>query len=445
MADDIRARRLNEDARALNELGVTSVERWNFVEAPYRSGSYGSPLYASYDELRGKPAAIDENLKETIAERILTLVEQLPGASVLYFPLSMGRHVDHQILFSIGLKLSATGNRVRFYEDYPYAEAYRIDQQNLNWLPQTLPIAMAPKLKAISAYESQIRGLGGSVRNLEKRLRRFGRAVGGNSISERYWSVVLPTSTESNGKPTALELPFAVKEARPAFRDLGNFLKTFRWGALDEALPGGNGLCLDLGCGTGRHRSVIESKGYEWLGFDRADSGLLTLKSDAAALPLQIKSVAAVVAWQVFEYLEQPEKGIAEAARVLETGGVFCGSVSFLEPIHGHTYFNISPLILEKLLAQNGFGDIAIKPGLNGFALMLWTWLRRSGIPFADRLAIPAAFLILAPWAVLIFLISWLAWRVGLGSGHMMRWVSQTSTLEFAGHVVFSARKKACL
>ena len=189
--------------------------------------------------------------------------------------------------------------------------------------------------------------------------------------------------------------------------------------------------------------TTIQSKGYKWLGLDRGGSKALSLQSDAAAIPLQSGSMAAVVAWQVFEYLEHPENVIAEAARMLETGGVFCGSVSFLEPVHGRTYFNISPLILERLLARHGFADIEIKPGLNGFALMLWTWLRRSAIPFADRLSIPIAFAMLAPVAALIFSGSWLAQRLGFGSGHMMEWLSKKSPLEFAGHVMFSARKKA--
>ncbi len=138
-----------------------------------------------------------------------------------------------------------------------------------------------------------------------------------------------------------------------------------------------------------------QNRGYQWLGLDAAHQVQAEIKSDAASIPLRSESVSAVVAWQVFEYLERPENAIAEAARVLETGGTFCGSVSFLEPVHGRTYFNMSPLILEKLLAQHGFADIEIKPGLNGFALMLWTWLRRSAIPFADRLAIPIAFVLL--------------------------------------------------
>lgn len=435
--------RQQEDAKALSELGVKNVERWNFAEAPYRRTSDGSYVYGTYEELRGQLAIDDQSIKDLITERILKRLEELPETTILYFPLSLGRHVDHQMLFAIGLELNAVGKHVRFYEDYPYAAAYDPNHQELNWLPRTVSIAFEAKLRAVSAYTTQIRGLGGSVRNLEKRLRAFGSTVDGRSISERYWELLTPVSGALNGNQTELNCSLILKNALPKFRDFKEFLKTFRWHDLEEVLPVGNGDCLDLGCGSGRHQGLIESKGYQWVGLDRGDSKALSLQSDAAAIPLQSGSIAAVVAWQVFEYLDSPESAIAEAARVLETGGVFCGSVSFLEPVHGRTYFNISPLILERLLARHGFADIEIKPGLNGFALMLWTWLRRSAIPLSDRLAIPLAFAMLAPLAALIFFGSWLAQRLGFGSGHTMEWLSRKAPLEFAGHIMFAARKRA--
>jgi glycosyltransferase involved in cell wall biosynthesis/LmbE family N-acetylglucosaminyl deacetylase/SAM-dependent methyltransferase len=435
--------RRQEDAKALSELGVRDFEHWNFAEAPYRRAADGSYVYGTFDELHGQLASEDQSLRELITERIMSRLEGSPETTILYFPLSLGRHVDHQVLFAIGLELNAAGKQVRFYEDYPYAEAYDLNPRELNWLSKTVSIAIEPKLRAASAYTTQIPGLGGSVRSLEKRLRAFGSAAGRRSISERYWEVLAPVSGTLNGNKTEIDSPLVLKAASLGLRDFKKFLKTFRWHDVEEVLPVGNGDCLDLGCGPGRHRALIESKGYRWIGLDRGDSKTLSLQSDAAAIPLQAGSMAAVVAWQVFEYLECPEEAIAEAARALEPGGVFCGSVSFLEPVHGRTYFNMSPLILEKLLGRHGFADIEIKPGLNGFALMLWTWLRRSAIPFADRLAIPLAFAMVAPPAALMFFGSWLAQRLGFGGGHMMEWLSKKATLEFAGHVMFSARKKA--
>jgi SAM-dependent methyltransferase len=305
-----------------------------------------------------------------------------------------------------------------------------------------MPVVIEPKIRAASAYSSQLRGLGGSRAVLEKRLRAFGAAVGNGHAGERYWELAQPAGQESVESSSG-SYPLVRKETRIGLRDFRKFLKTFQWHDLDEVLPLGDGYCLDVGCGSGRHRELIEGRGYRWLGFDRGEFAATTARSDAGALPLRAESVAAVVAWQMLEYAEQPELVFAEAARLLEPGGVFCGSVSFLEPVHGRTYFNISPLILERLLSRHGFADIEIKPGLNGLALVLWTWLRCIPIPFADRLAIPLALAMLAPLAAITFLISWMRLRLGIGGSHTMRWLTQTAPLDFAGHVLFVARKKA--
>jgi hypothetical protein len=38
-------------------------------------------------------------------------------------------------------------------------------------------------------------------------------------------------------------------------------------------------------------------------------------------------------------------------------------------------------------------------------------------------------------------MVSWFAYRLGVGTGHKMRWLAGTAPLEFAGHVIFRARK----
>ena len=433
--------RWREDTEAMRELGLTAFEHWDYLEAPYRNALGGHPLYGANEELTGDVSIEDRKLRDEIASRVATHLEKGPDTAVSYFPLSIGHHVDHQILFDIGLGLRAAGRQVRFYEDYPYAEGYEVNGQK-EWQPKVVPIVIGPKIRAACAYASQVRGLGGSAVALEKRLRSFGAAVGQGEAGERFWEIPTLAAQQLADLEARTSHPLVRKRPEIKFRDFGKFLKTFRWHDLNEVLPPGVGYCLDVGCGHGRHRNLIETRGYKWLGLDQRALGPCVVLSDGNALPMAKQSVAAVVTWQVLEYVEQPEVLIAEAARALEPGGVFCGSVSFLEPVHGRTYFNLSPLILERLLRKNGFADVEIKAGLNGFVLLLWTWLRRCGIPFADRLAAPMAFLGLAPLALLIFLASWLQLLVKRGDGHTMRWLTQTAPLEFAGHVMFAARRQ---
>jgi len=432
--------RWDEDSAAMHEVGVTDFERWEFLEAPYRTSASGYPLYATNEDLTGEISNADEKLKKDISRRVQTLVER-SADTISYFPLSLGHHVDHQILFAIGLEMRASGQLVRFYEDYPYAEGYEVNGHK-EWQPEVLPIVVGPKIRAASAYVSQLRGLGGSTAVLGRRLSDFGGAIGTGHAGERYWSLPAPAAKKLVELEAQHLHPFVRKNPPLKFRDFRKFLETFRWHDLDEILPAGDGRCLDVGCGDGRHRTLIQTRGYKWFGTDRRQLTTGVTQSDAAALPVSEQSVAALVMWQVMEYAEQPEALIAEAARALETGGAFCGSVSFLEPVHGRTYFNLSPLILERLLRKHGFVDVEIKAGLNGFALMLWTWLRRCGVPFADRLALPTTFVALTPLALIIFLSSWFRMVIKRGDGHTVQWLTQTAPLEFAGHVMFTARKR---
>jgi hypothetical protein len=151
--------------------------------------------------------------------------------------------------------------------------------------------------------------------------------------------------------------------------------------------------------------------------------------------------VEAVVLWQVLEYLPKPHKAITEAVRILKPGGLVCGSVSFLEPVHGRTFYGISQHALQELMESQGLKDINIQPGISGFSLLLWTWLRRIGGDGPSRIAIPLIKAFCLPSAALLFMISWLQWRFGRGGGHFMDWLTKQAPLEFAGHIHFSARK----
>jgi SAM-dependent methyltransferase/LmbE family N-acetylglucosaminyl deacetylase len=435
------ARRWHEDQVAMDELGVTKVERWDYEEGPYRLSPQGDPIYSVDEQLTGRVTTEDGRIRDDIWQRIQRRLTEF-SEPTLYFPLSLGNHVDHRILFEVGLQLRAAGAHVLFYEDFPYAESYRPNGYGKAWDQQTVPVAIEPKLRAAFAYKSQIRGLGGSLSALSRRLRAFADAAGNGQFSERFWTID-PNAAKKFVDAGDISQPHVPADVKSRPRDLMKFVNTFKWHDLEEVLPVGDGHCLDVGCGSARHRTLVESRGYQWIGVDRNTMNPGTVCTEATALPMSSNSMAAIIAWQVLEYVEEPARVFAEAYRVLEPGGVFVGSASFMEPVHGHTYFNLSPIILKRLLVRHGFGDIDIKPGLNGFALMWWTWLLRTKIPFADTLAIPFTFLLLVPLATSIYILSWLRYRLRLGDGHVMRWLTEIAPLDFAGHVLFVARKKA--
>ena len=105
---DPMALRREEDEHAMAALGCTH-EHWGYPDAIYRH-----PAYDSEERLFGAPA--DEGpLEEELRARCAALPEGL-----LLFPLAVGHHVDHQLLFRVGRALAGAGRPVAFYEDMPY-------------------------------------------------------------------------------------------------------------------------------------------------------------------------------------------------------------------------------------------------------------------------------------------------------------------------------------
>jgi SAM-dependent methyltransferase len=87
----------------------------------------------------------------------------------------------------------------------------------------------------------------------------------------------------------------------------------------------GPGRVLDLGCGVGH--SFERLGGRETVGVDVDPEALAgqdrqTMVADMRQLPFEDASFASVVAVQSIEHVPDPERAIAEAARVLESGGV---------------------------------------------------------------------------------------------------------------------------
>src|SRR5215218_984989 len=104
---------------------------------------------------------------------------------------------------------------------------------------------------------------------------------------------------------------------------------------LTEHLPrGSQGVLLDLGCGDRSFAPFLESvTGLDYVGMDFADERA-DLLGDAHALPFADGSAALVTSFAVFEHVAQPWLMAREVRRVLRPGGVFVGTLAFLEPYH---------------------------------------------------------------------------------------------------------------
>ena len=100
--------------------------------------------------------------------------------------------------------------------------------------------------------------------------------------------------------------------------------------AFIDGLP--DGPVLDVACGTGRHTTYIAEAGHEVVGVD-ANEGMLvarqdrscptssSLQGDITSLPVEDSSYRSVTCGLAFGHLPELEAGVAELARVLQSGG----------------------------------------------------------------------------------------------------------------------------
>jgi SAM-dependent methyltransferase len=98
-----------------------------------------------------------------------------------------------------------------------------------------------------------------------------------------------------------------------------------------ELLGPGSGLCLDLGCGTGRNFDTIRDSGRTVVGVDRSSDQLRLartrtngplIESDAARLPFADASFGTVIAMWITTDLDDFPGALDEAVRVLRPGGL---------------------------------------------------------------------------------------------------------------------------
>jgi SAM-dependent methyltransferase len=132
----------------------------------------------------------------------------------------------------------------------------------------------------------------------------------------------------------------------------------------------GPGRVLDLGCGVGHSFHLLAPR--ETVGVDR-DAGSLagqdreTVVADMRALPFPGGSFASVLSVQSLEHVPDPERVLAEAARVLEPDGVavfatpnrltFGRPDEIIDPYH---YVEFDPRELPALCARR-FDAVEIK------------------------------------------------------------------------------------
>ncbi|QPQ55388.1 PIG-L family deacetylase [Allosphingosinicella flava] len=189
--DAVRETRRQEDIEAAAVLGCAL--RWlGLPDAIYRGDRYKRD-----EELFGELS--DEEL--ALADHLVEELEGLPEwrrDSMVFVPLGIGAHVDHQILFETGALLAARGYAVFAYEDTPYiihspeGRAARLAQVgDAVGEPFSHGVAgtMDAKLDAISRYRSQLPVIFRFTDDYRAAVQRYACEVGNGTPAERFWPV----------------------------------------------------------------------------------------------------------------------------------------------------------------------------------------------------------------------------------------------------------------
>ena len=187
-----------EDTAALMLLGADAVHL-DYLDAVYRAGPDGEWLYADEEALWQKVSPYDplaEDGARGLVDRLETAIPP-PNQGLVYAPLGVGQHVDHQVVHRAARELQAKGYRMAFYEDTPYAmepgatelavaaagaEQWQVDTMSL------APEDLIAKVSALNYYRSQMYVLFGGIENMPNRVWSFAASRSpGSGLAERIW------------------------------------------------------------------------------------------------------------------------------------------------------------------------------------------------------------------------------------------------------------------
>lgn len=121
-------------------------------------------------------------------------------------------------------------------------------------------------------------------------------------------------------------------------------------------------LMLDLACGDGVHRTMCERAGFEWVGADYDEHSQAAVLADAHSLPFADASFECVLCVAAIHLFQFPLVAMGEVRRVLKPGGMFLGTVAFLEPFHDGGFYHHTHLGVLNSLSCAGLRVEVLAP-----------------------------------------------------------------------------------
>lgn len=176
------------------------------------------------------------------------------------------------------------------------------------------------------------------------------------------------------------------------------------WTAIARLAPKlGQGVLLDVGCGTKPYEALFNVQQYVGLEIDSELSrqrGIADFFYDGSSFPFASGQFDAILCNQVLEHVFEPDVFLREVHRVLRPGGRLLLTIPFVWDEHEQPwdYARYSSFGLKALLARHGFSVVEqIKLGADASTLFqlanCYLW---KAIPGRGRLRTAAITLLLA-------------------------------------------------
>lgn len=185
LANQIVTQRRHEDRAACRLMGADFFHG-DIPDAIYRHAGDLAYFYTSNQQLFGQVHQVDA--ANTIT-KLMRLMARLPPADQLIAPLTVGNHVDHQLVRQAAENYF--GEVLLYYEDFPYVQTADalltvIGNDRLNWKDETVRLnedTLSKKAEAIAAFASQISTFFSNRADIDIQIKAYAEKVGG----ERYW------------------------------------------------------------------------------------------------------------------------------------------------------------------------------------------------------------------------------------------------------------------
>lgn len=178
--------RRHEDGNASRILGADYLHK-SLDDAIYRTDAEtGEHFYDSNETLFG---TVNEQDAAQMLPLITAVFKTLPPAELVLSPLTVGDHVDHQLVRRAAEAFY--GKSLVFYEDYPYARkpnsvATLINNDRLSLEDKAVELseeALQQKAESIAAFTSQVGMFFNGRSDIDAQIKAYANQVGG----ERFW------------------------------------------------------------------------------------------------------------------------------------------------------------------------------------------------------------------------------------------------------------------